>query len=131
MRFLGIDYGEKKIGLAISDETAKFAFPHGILNNTSAKSVLSAIKKIIDKEKISRIVLGQSLDFKGRPNLIMKRAERFKILLEKNFQIPVEYENETLTTKQAERVAGKNEKIHASAAALILQGYLDKIRYKN
>lgn len=136
MRLLGIDYGEKKIGLAISDETAKFAFPYEVLGNISAKRVLNAVKKIIDKEKITRIILSQSLDFKGEPNPIMKRIENFKILLEKNFKIPVEYENETLTTKQAERASNdngcrlKNDKVHASAAALILQSYLDKIRYK-
>lgn len=138
MRLLGIDYGEKKIGIAISDERAKFAFPHGVINNTSANLVLNVIKIICDKNNVGRIILGQSLDFKMEPNPIMKRVEKFKSFLEERLKIPIEYENEILTTKQAERlmgkkprtrastVRGKDEKIHASAAALILQSYLDK-----
>ncbi len=138
MKLLGIDYGEKKIGIAISDERAKFAFPHGVINNTSANLVLNVIKIICDKNNVGRIILGQSLDFKKQPNPIMKRVEKFKSFLEERLKIPIEYENEILTTKQAERAIRKSrtgarmkprkkeEKTHASAAALILQSYLDK-----
>lgn len=138
MRILGIDYGEKKIGIAISDERAKFAFPHGVINNTSANLVLNVIKIICDKNNVVRIILGQSLDFKMEPNPIMKRVEKFKSFLEERLKIPIEYESEILTTKQAERPIRKartgarmksrkkEEKTHSSAAALILQSYLDK-----
>jgi len=138
MKFLGIDYGEKKIGIAISDERAKFAFPHGVINNTSANLVLNVIKIICDKNNIGKIVIGQSLDFKNQPNPIMKRVEKFKSFLEERLKIPIEYENEILTTKQAEQATKKprigarmksrkkEEKTHTSAAALILQSYLDK-----
>jgi putative Holliday junction resolvase len=142
MRILGIDYGEKKIGVAISDESAKFAFPHAVIDNISTCDVGIEIKKICDKNNIGKIVIGQSLDFKNQPNPIMKRIEKFKSFLEEKLKIPVEYENEILTTRQAKRllessVRGKqarpkkearfkNEKIHASAAALILQSYLDR-----
>ena len=138
MRILGIDYGEKKIGIAMSDERAKFAFPHGVINNTSANLVLNVIKIICDKNNIGKIVIGQSLDFKMEPNPIMKRVEKFKSFLEERLKIPIEYENEVLTTKQAERTIKKprtgarrkshkkDEKTHTSAAALILQTYLDR-----
>lgn len=138
MRLLGVDYGEKKIGLAISDENEKFAFPFAVLDNISKKIILDTFKKIIDEEKISKIIIGQSLDFNNKPNPIMKRVDAFKLSLEEKFKIPVEFENETLTTKQAGRKVAKtnsrqrllvntaNRKIHASAAALILQSYLDK-----
>jgi putative Holliday junction resolvase len=138
MKLLGIDYGEKKIGLAISDERAKFAFPHGVINNTSANLVLNVIKIICDKNNIGKIILGQSLDFKNQPNPIMRRVEKFKSFLEERLKIPIEYENEILTTKQAERAirksrtgarmkpCKKDEKTHSSAAALILRGYLDR-----
>jgi putative Holliday junction resolvase len=143
MRILGIDYGEKKIGVAISDENAKFAFPYSVIDNSSANSVLKALKIICDKNDVIKIILGQSLTFKMEPNLIMKRIEKFKSFIEERLNIPVEYESEILTTKQAERaiespIRGKqahcgrkgaklkNEKVHASAAALILQSYLDK-----
>ncbi len=147
MRILGIDYGEKKIGIAISDERAKFAFPHGVIDNTSANLVLNVIKIICDKNNVGKIIIGQSLDFKMEPNPIMKRVEKFKSFLEERLKIPIEYENEILTTKQAERRMAKarpppatikysvsnswrkkkqREKTHTSAAALILQSYLDK-----
>jgi len=140
MRLLGIDYGEKKIGIAISDERAKFAFPRSAIDNSSANSVLNAVKIICDKNNVGKIILGQSLDFKGQPNVIMRRIGKFKSLLEEKTRIPVEYKNEILTTKQAERKMAKtrpppasfrkktkkNEKIHSSAASLILQSYLDR-----
>ncbi|MDP3052156.1 MAG: Holliday junction resolvase RuvX [bacterium] len=140
MRLLGIDYGEKKIGVAISDESAKFAFPHGVIDNVSANGVLKALKIICDKNDVRKIILGQSLTYKMQPNPIMKRIEKFKSFIEERINIPVEYESEILTTKQAERTTEeprtgarmksrkKEEKIHASAAALILQSYLDKQR---
>lgn len=138
MRLVGIDYGAKKIGIAISDENARFAFPHSVIDNTSTNSVLKALKIICDKNDVGKIVIGQSIDFKGQPNVIMKRIEKFKTFLEERFNISAEYENEVLTTKQAERTTEepktgarkktrkKDEKTHASAAALILQSYLDR-----
>ncbi len=126
MRLLGIDYGEKKIGIAISDESAKFAFPRAVINNISANSVLKELKIICDENGIEKIIIGQSLDFKGQPNPIMKRIEKFKIFFEEKLNLPVELENEVLTTKQVERLMGKSEKTHSSAAALILQTYLDR-----
>ena len=138
MRLLGIDYGEKKIGVAISDESAKFAFPHDVIDNVSANGVLKALKIICDKNDVGKIVIGQSLTYKMQPNPIMKRIEKFKSFIEERINIPIEYESEILTTKQAERMMRepktgakmksrkKEEKIHASAAALILQGYLDR-----
>ncbi len=126
MRALGIDYGEKEIGIALSDEGAKLAFPYGVLDNISAKVILKEIKLICDKNNIGKIVVGQSLDYKMAPNPIMKRIEKFKSFIEENLNLSVEFENEVLTTKQAERSAGKSRKTHSSAAALILQSYLDK-----
>lgn len=138
MRILGIDYGEKKIGIAISDESAKFAFPASVIHNTSANGVLKALKIICDKNNIAKIILGQSLTYKMQPNVIMKRVEKFKSFIEERLNIPVGYESEILTSKQAERMINEKKKphsrrfaslrgkVHASAAALILQSYLDR-----
>lgn len=126
MRFLGIDYGEKKIGIAVSDENAKFAFPYSVIDNVSAAKVLKEIKKICGEKEIGKIILGESLTYKMEPNVIMKRINKFKALLGEEMNLPVEFESEILTTKQAERTTVKDEKVHASAAALILQSYLDK-----
>lgn len=125
MRFLGIDYGEKRVGIAISDEEGKFAFPLAVLENN--KKILAEIKKIVQKEKVEKIIFGLPLDLKNRPTDSTKPAENFKIKLEKITELPVLFEKEFFTTKEAERIQGKNEKIDASAAALILKHYLTNV----
>lgn len=131
MRLMGIDYGEKKIGIALSDESAKIAFPHSVIKNVSVATAIKEIKKICEEKQVGKIILGKSLDYKNQPNIIMAKIEKFKSLFEKEISLSVEFENEVLTTKQAERYTGKQPYTHASAAALILQSYLDKTNSQN
>ena len=128
MRLIGIDYGEKRIGIALSDESGAFAFPHSVIINCSDCAILNVaqIKKICGENDVGKIILGESLDYKGKPNPIMKKIEKFKVLLEKEINLPVIYQSEILTTKEAERIIGKTKKTDASAAALILRSYIDK-----
>ena len=128
MRFLGIDFGEKRIGVAISDEAGDFAYPLDVLKND--KYVIDKIKQICKKENVGKIVLGESLDFAGKCNDIMEETDFFKVRIEKGTGLPVVYENETMTTAEASRIQGFTDKIDASAAALILKGYLDKEKNK-
>src|SRR5690349_20692075 len=117
MRLLGIDYGAKRIGLAISDELAKLAFPKEIIPND--QNVFEKIESILQKENIQRIVIGESLDFAGVPNKVAKDASKFTQLLKEKFQIEVETEKEFLTTVEARRY--QDGEVDSSAAALILQ----------
>lgn len=121
---MGIDYGEKRIGLAITDEKKQFAFPYSVIENKS--QIIKKIQEIIKKEAIKKIILGLPLDIAGRPNPVLKSVEKFKKNLEKVSGLSVEFENEIFTTKEAERIQGKHGKIDASAAALILKSYLAK-----
>lgn len=121
---MGIDYGEKRIGVALSDEGREFAFAHSVVENN--KNTIKKIKKICGENKVFKIVLGESFDYRGQPNPIMKKIEPFKKLLEKETSLPVVYQSETLTTQEAEREQGKIEKIDASAAALILRSYIER-----
>ncbi len=123
MKYLGIDYGEKNVGVAVSDDGGNLAFAKVVLKND--KNLLGNILKIYDKEKINEVVLGESFDFSGQPNLIMKDILSFKKKLENN-EIKVNLEPEFLTSAEAERIQGKNDKIDSSAAALILKSYLEK-----
>ena len=123
MKYLGIDYGEKNVGIAVSDDSGSLAFAKTILNNN--KQLLESVLKICDEEKVDVIVMGDSFDFSGQPNNIMEDVLKFKKDLEKNDLI-VYLEPEFLTSAEAERIQGKNDKIDASAAALILKSYLDK-----
>ena len=143
MRFLGIDYGEKRIGIALSDESAKFAFAHSVIFNTGHEKVFKEIKKICEENNVGEIILGKSLNYKGEPNPIMKEIRLFKKQLEGATNLKIIYENEVLTTMEAKRPlrgerarppaankrrGQKNKKmaVDASAAALILKSFLDR-----
>ncbi len=124
MRLLGIDYGTKRIGIALSDEEGRVAFPHSVLKCATLN--VAQIKKICAENDVGKIILGKSVDYQGRPNPIMKRIKPFKKQLEKETGKPVVYEEETFSTREAEEIQGKVGKIDASAAAVILQSFLEK-----
>ena len=146
MRYLGLDYGTKRIGVALSDEKGKMAFAYGVIANRGTEKVSAEIKKICVENSVGKIVLGKSLNYKGELNPIMAEIEPFKTALEKETGLPVVYQNETLTSAEARRpldglrkrpaVLSKRKspekekkarmKIDASAAALILMSFLDK-----
>lgn len=124
MKYVGIDFGSKRVGIAISDEEGKMAFPYSVILNN--KELLVEMKKIIEKENIEGVVMGESKNFKGEPNKIMPEIEKLKKDLEEKTKLPVFFEPEFMTSQQAEHIQGKNEMHDASAAAIILQSYLDK-----
>ncbi|MEK7116886.1 MAG: Holliday junction resolvase RuvX [Patescibacteria group bacterium] len=124
MKYLGIDFGSKRVGVAVSDDGGKIAFPYSVISNDD--NLFVEILKIIKEEKIGSIVMGESKDFAGKPNIIMKEIKKFKKLLEEKIKLPVSFEPEFMTSNQARQVVGKNEMEDASAAAIILQSYLDK-----
>jgi putative Holliday junction resolvase len=124
MRLLGIDYGSKKTGLALTDESGKMAFPHSVVP-TDAK-LLATIEKLIMKEKVGEIVLGYSLNRDGKPNAVHAAAEELMLDLTLSVGLPVHLQPEQYTTQAAIQLQGRNAQTDASAAALILDGYLTK-----
>ncbi len=124
MRILGIDYGIKRIGVALSDTEAKFGQPYVVVKNT--KTALARIASIADQENVSEIILGESKDFKGQENVVMVKMHVFKNELETLTGKTVIFEPEFLTSHQAQYFQGKHDLLDASAAALILQSYLDR-----
>lgn len=140
-RFLGIDYGTKRIGIAISDENQRLAFPKEILENNS--NTFDKLSGIIKNENIKEIVVGESVDFKGKLNALSARIEIFILELGEKFGLPIHKQKEFLTSVEARRPKDgkkflsqsqahskikqiKSGRIDASAAALILQRYLDR-----
>lgn len=119
MRYLGIDYGEKRIGLALSDEGGKIAMPYGVVN------YFNKILSILKKEKVGKIVIGLPVGFSGQESAQTLETKKFAEALGKKVKLPIELENEVLSTKIASRFSAK-DKIDASSAAVILQSYLDK-----
>lgn len=131
-RFLGIDFGTKRIGLAISDENRRLAFPKEVILND--KNTISQIEKVIKEENISEIVIGESTDFSGNANPVDEQIKTFILELEEKIGLPVRTQKEFMTSVEARRYKDKNNQkkksstnsVDASAAALILQRYLDK-----
>lgn len=124
MRFLGIDYGSKKVGLALADESGALAFPHDTLANDDR--LRARLEELIEAREITDLVFGHSLDFNGEENPIMLEARGFADIFERA-GLSVHFEPEFLTTKQA-REHTADAHADASAAALILQTFLDKNR---
>lgn len=124
MRYLGIDYGGKRVGAAISDESGKIAFPHAVLENN--RDLVAKVLAIVQEKNIGAIVLGESRNFRGEVNVIMEKITPFQKELEETSGLPVFWEKEFMTTQAAERIQGAHKGIDASAAALILQSYLDR-----
>lgn len=125
MKYLGIDYGSKKIGLAVSDEGGSFAFPFLIFANTSKDISVDKILKIIKEKNIERVVIGESLNFKGEENKILKEAKSFIEKLKEKIDIEIYFEKEWLSTIEARRFQDRHD-ADDSAAAIILQRFLDK-----
>jgi putative Holliday junction resolvase len=123
-RILGIDYGVKRVGLAMTDESQMMAFPKEVLPNND--ELFEQILKICKDNQIEKIVLGESKNFKMKANKIMEEIIPFKTILENKSGLPVIFELEFLTSFQVEKAIGKNDMLDASAATIILQAYLDR-----
>lgn len=122
-KYLGIDFGEKRVGIAISDEEGKIAFPTVVLANDQ-----NLMKNIVDlcmKNAVEVVVMGESRDYQGQINTIMWKIEGFKKQLE-TIGFKVVFEPEFMTSVQAGQITGENKMLDASAAAIILQAYLDR-----
>lgn len=133
MRHLGIDYGSKKVGLALSDEAGTMGFPKGIVQNTP--QLADELVALIEKENVEAIVIGESIDFSGAENPIAAYAHALGDVLAARTGLPVAYEAEFFTSVEARRQHQSEEKtrrplthpnIDDSAAALILTSYLSK-----
>ncbi|MBI5045670.1 MAG: Holliday junction resolvase RuvX [Candidatus Niyogibacteria bacterium] len=124
MRYLGIDYGEKRIGVALTDEGGRMAFPYGIISHDA--KIFRRMRELCEKEAVGKIVLGLPLDLQGRETAMTKQARDFGHKLREETGLEIILQNEMLSTKEAEHFQGHHAKIDASAAALILDSYLKK-----
>ena len=133
MRILSIDYGDKRIGLAISDENEKLASRFLTLENKSQKKSIVEIKKIILEENIQKIVIGIPIGLRGE-SAQTQNIRDFSARLSENIDIPTIEINEVFTSKMAKEnllqagVKSENikEVIDQEAARIILQDHLDK-----
>jgi len=127
MRALGIDYGEKRIGLAISDESQTLARELVIL---SPKEFWEQINQLISSQQISKIVLGWPLNMSGEKTEKTEEVESFKLKVESKTGLPVEVIDERLSSQMAGHLPGGHQDVDSLAAQIILQNYLDKQKFK-
>jgi putative Holliday junction resolvase len=135
MRILAVDHGEKRIGLSLSDPFGMIATPFGVINHKSYQEDLRAICKVISDNEVNLVVVGLALDDEGNETSSSRRARKFGEGLLNQYQIVVEYFDESGTTKEAKQAAiivGVRKKrrtghMDSIAATLILQRYLDVV----
>lgn len=137
---MGIDYGTKRVGIALSDDGGTIAFPRVVIQNT--QKLFTELLDLIKKESVQEIVVGKSTDQEGNRNLVMEDIDAFVEELEQLTTVKVHMEDERFTshflksfdfTKSIEKPVSRerNKKqtgqtIDAQAAASILQRFLDK-----
>lgn len=121
MKYLGIDYGTKKIGVATSDDSGSVAFPQYVVQNTPEAH--AELIHFARENGITQVVIGYSLAHDGTENPVMEPIRAFQRELEATGLV-VHLEPEFYTTQQAKRM-NTDALADASAAALILQSYID------
>lgn len=131
MRYLGIDYGTKKVGLALSDEAGTMGFPHETL--TQSARLLDEVVKLMREKGVEAVVMGESRGFGGQENPVAANARAFASSLTAMTGIAVHFEPETYTTQAARRYPDGSRMegspdVDASAAALILTSYLERMQ---
>jgi len=134
-RILSIDYGEKRIGLAVSDELKITSQPYDTIVNKDIETSIQQITQILKKMDVEKIVIGMPRNLKGSKGKQAEIVENFGKKLEENILIPIEYLDEWFTSKEAKNIlikskvkTGKNkDKVDKLSAQIILKSYLDSI----
>ena len=135
MRILCLDYGEKRIGVAICDELGLTAQGRPTIIRKTKKHDWEILESLIRNYKVEKIVIGYPVRMDGSEGIQCEKVNRFKALLEKTFSLPVVKWPETLSTKEAEEILinsgvrweKRKKMVDKLAACIILQGYLDSI----
>lgn len=126
MRMMGIDYGHKRVGVALTDDAGLMAFPHGVFPNDG--SLIKSLESLAEEKKVAQIVIGHSLGRDGKPNEIHAKVEEFITDLTLHIGVPVHLEPEQYTTQEAVRFQGRNANTDASAAAIILNSFITRAK---
>jgi len=135
MKILGIDYGEKRIGLAVSDPSNMVARSLKVLKRNGTRSWVKELKLIIDENRIEKIVVGLPVNMNGSLGEKGREVLAFVEVLKKGLKVPVVTWDERLTTVSAEKLLRqtklsrekRKDILDKLSASIILQSYLDSI----
>jgi putative Holliday junction resolvase len=135
-RVLGVDHGEKRIGLALSDELCIIARPFGVIETGRIKDALGEICSVAASNQVGEIVVGLPINLRGESTPSTERARAFATDLAGRSGLRVVTWDERLSTRQGERALiesgmrrqKRKRKVDAVAAAIVLQSYLDSVK---
>ncbi|MBN1829715.1 MAG: Holliday junction resolvase RuvX [Deltaproteobacteria bacterium] len=138
MRILGIDYGAKRVGVAVSDEMEWTARALKTIDRMSRRAVAEEIVRMAGELSVEEIVIGYPLRLDGSMGIQCLKVDRFIEILSSMTHLPIKRWDETLSTKEAEermREQGlsprkRREWVDRMAASIILQSYLDYVEMK-
>jgi putative Holliday junction resolvase len=131
-RIIGLDVGDSRIGVALSDPLGIMATPMMIINRADQPKAVDKIVSIIREKEVAKIIVGLPLNMDGTRGNQAEKTDTFVNTLRVKIEIPVEYRDERLSTVNAReliqgvRKTDRSTRYDAAAAALILQGYLDE-----
>ena len=133
---LGLDIGDARTGVAISDELGIAAHPLCTIQRRSRKAVLAELQELVTAHKVERIVVGLPLQLDGETGTQARKIKQFADKLEQQVNLPIIFWDESFTTVEAAQILRGTKKrrkkrkqvIDQVAAVLILEGYLDELR---
>lgn len=141
MRYLGVDYGTRKIGLATADSELKVAIPLSPIFYNTLDQAINLIGEIANQEGVGKIIIGLPLSFTSQETNISGEIRNFAEILKTSIDVPIDFENEILSTQEAvshqESLLGKiktrsskfkidPKNLDSQAAAIILESYLNR-----
>jgi len=138
LRILGLDFGDKRIGVAVSDELGLTAQGEKTILRKNNRQVLDEIRQLVHRYGVNLILIGYPLRLDGSKGRQCEKVDHFTSLLESSLQLPVVKWDESLSTKEAEDILReadlhwkkRRQLVDKVAATLILQHYLDQASLK-
>ncbi len=122
-RVMGVDYGAKRVGVSLSDENGRVAFPKAVIPND--KFLLSSLKELVEGHGVTEVVIGESKDNAGVDNPVARSARSLGQLLEADTGVTIYYEPEFWTSQEVRAHTGARA-VDAEAATIILNSFLTK-----
>ena len=133
MRYLAIDYGDKRVGIAVTDPLKMFTIPFATIENKSDKYVFTELLNLLKSQKVERIIVGLPLNVEGGDSIKTKEVREFYQKLTQQTDLPLYWWDERYSTCEAndflkqKGISWKDskDKVDQIAAAVILKSYLD------
>lgn len=122
-RVMGIDFGSKRVGVALTDDEQRVAFPKAVLPND--KHLVASVLELVTAHGVTEVVIGESKDNRGADNSIARGVRTFALQLEQGADVTIHLEPEFYSSQEARTHTG-NRMVDAEAAAIILNSFLTK-----